>query len=468
MKKIFLHLSMLLSATMFFVACNEDNDPISESETLSLSTLSIGVPIAGGEYSVGLETIASWTATVSENWLTISPSSGTGNGTIIINVAENTNTAQRTATITVSANGKELLITITQASKASVEGTMTLMSEKAEITFWLTSLTATVDWGDGTNNTYAGDTVICTHTYATAETHTVTINGTDMTELEMYYNYLTSLDVTHNSALQKLTCVGNNFTELDVSYNENLIYLYCAWNKLTSLDVKRNTALIELKCEFNDITNLNVSKNKALKRLEFRNDDLESIDLSQNTALEYLDCSDNPRMLTIDLSHNTNLRYLGAYISSFTSLDLSHNTALEVLSCSGTNDTGGKLTSLDLSHNTALQALICEQNQLETLDLTNNTALRRISCRFNRLTNITVTSSHTDLAQMSIGFNQLNTEAINAIFTALPQAPAEYMPPAILEKDRVASNDVYIHTGGNPGATTCDKTIAEAKGWTVY
>ena len=66
---------------------------------------------------------------------------------------------------------------------------------------------------------------------------------TALTELDCYYNQLTSLDVSKNTALTTLTCSDNDLTSLDVSKNTALTNLYCAGNQLTSLDVSKNTAL---------------------------------------------------------------------------------------------------------------------------------------------------------------------------------------------------------------------------------
>ena len=94
-----------------------------------------------------------------------------------------------------------------------------------------------------------------------------------LTELVCYYNQLTSLDVSANTALTVLDCSSNSLTSLDVSANTALTELWCGYNQLTSLDVSANTALTTLWCYYNQ---------------------LESLDVSANTALTFLECEDNP------------------------------------------------------------------------------------------------------------------------------------------------------------------------------
>ena len=49
---------------------------------------------------------------------------------------------------------------------------------------------------------------------------------------------LTTLDVSHNTLLEHLSCSGNNLTTLDITANTSLIYLDCSDNQLTSLDLR--------------------------------------------------------------------------------------------------------------------------------------------------------------------------------------------------------------------------------------
>jgi hypothetical protein len=65
----------------------------------------------------------------------------------------------------------------------------------------------------------------------------------------------------------------------------------------------------------------------------------------------------------------------------------------------------------------------------------------------------------TKLEQLTCENNKLEAPALNAIFTALPTAGTPDPEHGIF---------YYVNVSGNPGAATCDKTIAEGKGWYVY
>ena len=222
----------------------------------------------------------------------------------------------------------------------------------------------------------------------------------NLTWLSCYDNQLTSLDVSHNTALRQLDCYSNQLTSLDVSQNTALKTLECSSNQLTSLDVSQNTALTKLSCRSNQLTSLDVSQNTALKTLECSSNQLTSLDVSQNAELEELWSDSNP-LTSLDVSHNTALTELYCQFNQLISLDVSHNTALKTLYCSS-----NQLTILDVSHNTALESLYCHDNQLMSLDVRQNTALKVLFCAHNQLTSLDV-SHNTALTELYCQFNQL-------------------------------------------------------------
>ena len=229
--------------------------------------------------------------------------------------------------------------------------------------------------------------------------------GTDESEHE--YSNDNPHTITIKGNISGLWCMYN-LTSLDVSKNTKLTYLDCANNNLTSLDVSKNTALTELWCESNNLSSLDVSKNTALTKLWCESNNLSSLDVSKNTALTKLRC----------------------YGNELTSLDVSKNTALTELGCESNN-----LSSLDVSKNTALTRLGCESNNLSSLDVSGCTALTELDC----------------------GRNNLSSSSLNKIFGDLPQGREldDYLFPS------------RIAIGDNPGTNTCDRSIAENKGWKV-
>ena len=251
--------------------------------------------------------------------------------------------------------------------------------------------------------------------------------NTALTKLDVIGNKLTTLDVSNNTALTYLSAYRNQLTTLDVSNNTALTYLYAGSNKLTTLDVSKNTALTKLDVIGNKLTTLDVSNNTALTYLSaYRNqlttldvsnntkltelnvgwnmggNQLTTLDVSKNTKLIRLDVSDN-QLTTLDVSNNTALRELYVISNQLTTLDVSNNTALWEL-CAG----GNKLTTLDVSNNTALRELYVDANQLTTLDVSNNTALRELYVIINQLTTLDV-SKNTKLTRLDARGNKLTT-----------------------------------------------------------
>ena len=202
-----------------------------------------------------------------------------------------------------------------------------------------------------------------------------------------YSNELTSLDVSHNVALQYLSCGNNQLTSLDVSQNITLNILYCGSNQLTSLDVSHNVALQHLRCGNNQLTGLDVMNNMALQSLSCDNNQLTSLDVSRNPELDFLSCV-NMQLTSLDVSNNMAIEYLQCGGNQLTSLDVSRHPKLLTLSC-GSN----QLTSLDVSNNMALKDLYCDGNQLTSLEVSNNMALHTLWCRFNQLTSLDVSNN---------------------------------------------------------------------------
>ena len=161
-------------------------------------------------------------------------------------------------------------------------------------------------------------------------------------------------------------------------------------------------------------------------------DVLTKLDVSKCPALVNLYCGDN----------------------NISSLDVSKCTALTELDCGGNN-----LTSLDVSKNTALTKLWCYHNNLTSLDVTNNIILIDLSCGNNNLTSLDV-SKNTALTYLHCENNNLSASALNKIFNDLPQGKKwnEYGQ----------KKQSTISIGNNPGTNTCDKSIAENKGWIVW
>ena len=358
--------------------------------------------------------------------------------------------------------------------------TMTLKPDGEVILIMAGSGTVTIDWEDKSpSETYTllvydkedwqndWQKYTYSHVYSRKSARTITITDGNITHLECNHLKLTSLDISRNTALTNLYCKANQLTSLDVSNNSALTTLDCSGNQLISLDVSKNKALSELVCDYNKLPDLDVSENIALTELVCSNNKLKYLDVSKNTALTTLNCSEN-QLKNLEISKNTLLTNFYCDHNQLTSLDVSKNIALTKLVCDH-----NQLTSLDVSKNIALTYLYCPENQLTNLDVSNNTALRYLTCGKNQLTGLDV-SSNTELVFLSFGFNQL-TEFYAGINTKLVvldcfgnQLSASALDTLFgtLHSDTI-SGGKGICFSFNPGADTCDKSIATDKGWEV-
>ncbi|WP_414617758.1 metallophosphoesterase [Dyadobacter sp. 32] len=171
---------------------------------------------------------------------------------------------------------------------------------------------ATIDWGDGSGKqviTLTRDAgVKINHSYPIASSHTISINGDNITSLDCKRSKLSFLDVSKNTELTSLDCSENRLTHLDVANNTALKVLWCSGNQLNHLDVSKNTLLSELYCYRNLLANLDVTQNVGLTWLNCYQNHLTSLDLSMNTLLRRLDCYEN-RLKTLDVSKNIALQW---------------------------------------------------------------------------------------------------------------------------------------------------------------
>ena len=117
--------------------------------------------------------------------------------------------------------------------------------------------------------------------------------------------------IEHFTELNLLWIRGIGYNRnLDISKNTKLTELDLTWCALPSLDLSKNTELKILNYDgLNDIyiTSIDLSKNTKLKDLRWRSDYTTSLDLSKNTELNYL--SLGCPLTTLDLSNQTKVYY---------------------------------------------------------------------------------------------------------------------------------------------------------------
>lgn len=340
-------------------------------------------------------------------------------------------------------------------------------------------------------------------------------------DLVCNYNKLTTLDVSQNKALTYLYCSDNRIETLDISQNLNLETLHCSDCALTALDASKLSNLTTLDCSFNKIYDLKISASitnllncqscglsaetldalfDILPDVSEREDGMKSVRVKGNPGVD--DC--HPEIATkkgwsvdvkgkplpphpkgsrmtlrtekavgdkiklrifadpkdrsnvwIDLNGN-NSKDGGEGVTVFGEgheYPISSQSITIYGKVTGFDCWGQKVNALDVSENTALQYLNCGENQLSSLDVSKNTELRDLVCYTNKsLSSLKISGSINSRIECK-GCN-LSAETLNTIFKTLPDV-----------KGMSGLKMLFIYN--NPGSDTCDKTIAENKGWLV-
>ncbi len=208
---------------------------------------------------------------------------------------------------------------------------------------------------------------------------------TSLTSLNCMGDEITSLDLSHNTALKSLQISGNYELVLDFSkIPESLTWLNCSATSTKELDLSKHTALEYLNCESNKMERLDVSNNTALKTLICCENELTELDVSKNISLDYLNCATN-KLTGLDISQNPALTYLNCNYNKVSSIKFVDSPVIEELRCQG-----NQLKELDLNKFASLSLLDCGNNQMTILDVS-KTAIGSgkesmpLSCRMETL-----------------------------------------------------------------------------------
>jgi len=106
-----------------------------------------------------------------------------------------------------------------------------------------------------------------------------------------------------------------------------------------------------------------------------------------------------------------------------------------------------------------IMSLICFGIQLTELDVSKNTVLTQLQCMDNRLTELDV-SNNKALRFLDCSINQFSTNGLNKLFGTLHSNTFPFNHPKFADKKVIS---IIL----NPGTDTCDRSIAENKGWMI-
>ena len=311
--------------------------------------------------------------------------------------------------------------------------------------------------GSNTQDITVGTSWYGTTSY-TAGSTTMTVYG-DIIGFDCYNNRdkLTAIDISHNTQLTVLNCHNNSLNSLDISQNTQLEALYCSGNKFTT------ATLDDIYCALPDRTGNTNGKIKPVKNSSDPNHATVLATNAQNAI-------DKNWMVLYD-DGGADITTTGSYVcpqlnmSRYITLTVTNGAAIKldlwaaaagtpvrIVSGSNTQDitvgtswtgfssytadgttmtvygdlksfdcskNGENLTALDASNNTQLMGLFCGNNNLSSLDVSKNTKLTVLSCFNNKLSRLDL-SKNTQLRELFCYGNNFSTQALDAIYCALP------------------------------------------------
>ena len=102
--------------------------PVPDTELCAVPTFTFIVtprmyaaPAAGASFTITVTSSQPWTASVDASWITASPLSGSGNGTIVVTVSQNTQNANKGSSIRITNGALTKYCSITQVSAGFVQ-----------------------------------------------------------------------------------------------------------------------------------------------------------------------------------------------------------------------------------------------------------------------------------------------------------------------------------------------------------
>lgn len=391
-----------------------------------------------------------WTASVSEDWVSVSPSSGSsGKNTITLKAKENDTEKARAAVLTISGNGSQSSVSVKIRQAGKVKAIFVLDIDNIDLPaeggdFQVTvthnigyEVASVPDWISMTDKVTAGDKD--THTFkakaneAFQKRSDIIVFHNDLDEsvpVKVTQAEAVPTNIVFEDANFKAYMVSNfdkdndgeinsrealDITSINVGTDNiksltgiehavNLKSLYCRGDEkglLERLDVSKNINLTTLVCDENNLSELNLTNNIALDTLICGYNPLSKLDVTSNTTLRYLVCC-GAKLTSLDLSRNTKLTYLMLLFNELTSIDVSNCPDLETFSC-GEN----RITStLDVSRCGKLKVFQCQRNEIERIIMTPSKDLYNFYCNDNRLRSLDL-SQNTGLEDFSCYRNNL-------------------------------------------------------------
>jgi len=297
-------------------------------------------------------------------------------------------------------------------------------SGNVEITLKSTTGFAVITWWDGTRE--LGGTGVVPDNIVLSKAIT---NGAEPKDMVIYCCNGNNYNKT--GTFTDIVINNQDLTKFNTGNCDGLVTLDLQYNSLTTIDLLKCDFLVYLDIAFNpDLSNLYIDNLSQLQIVHLNDTVISDLELISLEVLTEIDVT-NTRIVNLNVSSaDTLINIYGGGNSYLSSITLGHQPYL---------------TTLDVMNSTSLASL----------DVSDCDSLQYIGAHNCGLTSITVNGlvGLFSFCDVFIHDNYLTETTINSFFNNLGTI--------------VSPGFANIDVSNNPGSSTCDKTIAEAKGWNV-
>ena len=289
-----------------------------------------------------------------------------------------------------------------------------------------------------------------------------------LSHLKFGYTNYTKIDLSQNTQLEFLDCREASLNQLDIStltnlhtllagnpvyFADNLLY----FNNITTLDLTHNPNLEFLMIENTGLQNINFPQNSQLKTIYIRKQNITGFSADGLNLLETLFLNFQENLQNIDLTDAVNLKNLYINKCNLNTLpDLSHNLQLEVLYLGSNIDNDPVLDAypdnhfqvMDFHDNPNLKTLTAKNVDLHQIDLSQNHNLESINLSFNQSLSDIDLSNNINLKTLFISHCNLSnidvTNNINLEFLILGQN-VTYAPFKSYTSNHIQNIDITLN-----------------------
>lgn len=179
------------------------------------------------------------------------------------------------------------------------------LSVSEEISLRVDAQEVLIEWGDG--ETAQGSRIDpFLHHYMKAGSYSGCIRGKNITDIDIPYCHLRTLNVSGCPTLEFIDCSDNELTELDLRNCTDLYEVYCAKNEIRELKLSKYKKLFYLSCSSNQLEHLDLGGCTKLVTLRCRNNLLRKLDLRR--------C---PKLMSVNVERNKfNIQELCEFIAA--------------------------------------------------------------------------------------------------------------------------------------------------------